>query len=488
MDKNATRQRHFTYHFSALLFGLILTAMSLASHAESELPTIGNTSSSLVSIEQEKILGEAWLRSLRRQVDTYHNPIVEEYFSNLVYQLAPNSAVLDREFRLVILKSSTLNAFAVPGSVVGINAGLFIHASREQEFASVIAHELAHLSQRHYARRLEQQQRSQPLNLAGFLASAIILATAGSEAGLATLASTQALSVDQQLRYSRQNEQEADRIGIETMYRSGFDPRAMPALFAQMMRNNRLQGNNLPEYLSTHPLSENRVADTKNRAELYTPKRYKDSLDYHIARNIILVDFSESPTKAASIFSSTLEKQNTLELPAIRFGLAYALINTDPQRSTQIFNKLLEKHPDLISAHIYRAKSKHKEGQSADAIKDLKSLLKRNPDNYPIQEMLAWLYLETNEIGESESIYKQLSRTQVENPHIWYNLAELHGLAGNIVALHQARAEYFYLHNRLDESIKQLKLARKKNPSAQQNALIEQRIDEIYKLKRNPPL
>ena len=185
-----------------LFLGVLLASTQLFAKKSNEtlhdtLPTIGNSSSSLVSIEQEKALGKAWLRSLRQQTRIYSNAIVENYFSNLVYTLAPNSQVIDREFRFVIVDSPSLNAFAVPGSIIGINAGLFFNTGNEQEFVSVIAHELAHLSQRHYARQLEQQKLSTPLMLAGILASVVLAATTGSDAGLAALTSTQALSVDQ---------------------------------------------------------------------------------------------------------------------------------------------------------------------------------------------------------------------------------------------------------------------------------------------------
>lgn len=453
--------------------------------AETQLPTIGNTSSSLISIDGEKALGKAWLRALRRQVPVYSNPVVETYFSNLVYQLAPNSEVLDREFSLILINSPNLNAFAAPGSIIGANAGLFLHAASEQEFASVVAHELAHLSQRHYARRLEKQKLSAVINLAGLLAS-IAASAAGTDAAIATLASTQALSADQQLRFSRQNEQEADRIGIETLYQSGFDPRAMPILFERMMRKNRLQGEQIPEYLSTHPLSESRVSDTKNRAALFEPKNYRDSLHYHIARNIIYTDFSETRAKAASHFQSIIDRKSSLELPAVKFGLAYALIEIETDRSIDILRKIIKEHPDLIPAHIYLAQALHKAGIESDAFDLLESLLERNPDNYPISHMLAMLYLESNKIKESEALLKQLARLQPENPDIWYNLAELNGLAGNISSLHQSRAEYFFLSNRMDEAIKQLKLAKKKSTSGQQRALIDKRISELYEYKRNP--
>lgn len=450
------------------------------------IPTIGNTSSSLVSIDQEKALGKAWLRALRQQTKVYDNAIVENYFSNLVYSLAPNSQVLDRDFRFVIVDSPALNAFAVPGSIIGINSGLFFNTGSEQEFASVIAHELAHLSQRHFARQLEQQQISTPLTLAGILASVVLAATTGSDAGLAALASTQALSIDQQLRFSRKNEQEADRLGIEILHQSNYDPRAMPEMFERMFRKTRVDGDAIPEYLSTHPLSETRIADSRNRASQYPIKNYTDSLDYYLCRNILMTDYSESPQKAKLFFESIVAKGNVKQKDTAKFGLAYSQIETNPEVAIEIFDELLKLYPGKIIIQITLAFALHENKQSKKAITNLESLLARNPKNYPIADALAQLYLKNDYIDLYEQLLVKLSRSHEENPKIWYQLAEAHGLAGHIVELHIARAEYYFLTNRLETALEQLNLALKKNKVEAITAKIQKRMDEIYKIKENP--
>ena len=482
------------YKLTALMLLAVLFAATNLSAIESTsretlhdtLPTIGNSSSSLVSIEQEKLLGKAWLRALRQQTRVYSNAIVENYFSNLVYTLAPNSQVTDREFRFVIIDSPSLNAFAVPGSIIGINAGLFFNTGTEQEFASVVAHELAHLSQRHYARRLEQQKISTPLTLAGILASVVLAATTGSDAGLAALASTQALSVDQQLRFSRKNEQEADRLGIEILYQSNYDPRAMPSMFERMYRKTRVDGDAMPEYLSTHPLSETRIADSRNRANQFPAIKYQDSLDYHLSRNIVMTDYAESPQKAKLYFQSILTKGNSQSIDATKFGLAYSQVDTAPEEAITILNELLERYPGKITLRIVYAFALQANTQSKEAIEILEEALLRNPKNYPIADALAQIYLKNDLISNYEKILVKLSRLYDENPKIWYQLAEAHGLAGNIVELHIARAEYYFLTNRIDTALEQLNLALRKNKVEVITAKIQKRMDELYTVKQNP--
>jgi beta-barrel assembly-enhancing protease len=472
-----------------IAFMLLFAGHSYAANTKqdpNEIPSLGNSSSSLVSIEQERVLGQAWLRALRRHTNTYQNVLVKEYMTNLVYTLAPNSGVIDRDFTIIIMDNPDLNAFAVPGSIIGVNAGLFFHAVSEQEFASVIAHELAHLSQRHYARQLEQRQSSAPLTLAGILASVVLAATAGNDAGIAALASTQALAADQQLRFSRKNEQEADRLGIAIMQQSNFDPRAMPSMFERMYRKTRLQSETLPEYLSTHPLSETRISDTRGRANQYPVKTYRDNLEFHLSKNMIISDYAESARAAIEHFRHIIEKGNTTQITAAKFGLAYASIDSDSKQAAEQLSKLVSLHPNKISLNVTLARALQKSGEGSKAIELLEKQLKRNPDNYSISMTLAESYLDNNQTLEAERTLKQLVKRHSVDPQVWYLLAEINGLAGNIVDLHQARAEYFYLTNQLVKAIDQLSLAIKKNSNELNELKIQSRLDELYKIKKNP--
>jgi predicted Zn-dependent protease len=469
-----------------LLLSSLLFSNSYASSMNDSIPTLGNSSSNLVSIDQEKQLGKAWLRKLKRHTRSYNNPLVTEYLTNLVYKLAPSSGVLDSEFTIVILDNPNLNAFAVPGSVIGINAGLFFNSGSEQEFASVISHELAHLSQRHYARMLEQQRLSTPLTLAGFLGSVILAATAGSEAGIAALASTQALSADQQLRFSRKNEQEADRLGIQIMSHSGFDPRAMPKMFERMYKQTRHRSDSLPEYLSTHPLSENRIADTKGRAEQYPSLQFRDDIEFHFCKNMTIVDYAESPKAASDYFNNIINNGNSSQIDAAKFGLAYAKLSEAPIESITILKALKNKYPSLISINSILAEALVNNSRYTEATTLLEQQLNRNPNNYTLSKALADAYLASNKIKESYRMLIQITKEFPEDTEAWYSLAEVAGLAGYISAVHQARAEYFFLTGRMTQAIEQLGLALKKNTNELEEIKIQARLDYFYDIKKNP--
>ncbi|MBO6227141.1 MAG: M48 family metalloprotease, partial [Shewanella sp.] len=208
---------------------LLVLACLLAQPAlADDLPSLGDSSSSIVSPEQEHQLGRAWLSILRGQVRQLEDPLLKDYVERSVYRLAETSQLNDRRLEFILLASPQLNAFAAPGGIIGINGGLFLHAQTEAEYASVLAHELAHLSQRHFARGLEAQKRMQIPLMAAMLAGVIAAAAGGGDLGMAALASTQAAAIQEQRRFSRQNEQEADRVGLVNLSKAGFDPRAMP--------------------------------------------------------------------------------------------------------------------------------------------------------------------------------------------------------------------------------------------------------------------
>lgn len=470
-----------------LFFWLTCSSLSLAS--TNELPTLGDSTSGFISLQQEKFLGNSWLRSLRRQVKTFPDPLTYSYLTSLVFRLAPNSELVERDLNLVIVDSPTMNAFAVPGGVMGINAGLFIHSSSEQEFASVVAHEIAHLSQRHYARSLERQQKTTPLALAGLLASVIIAATTGSDAGMAALASTQALSIQSQLSYSRQNEQEADRIGIQTLYDSNMDPKAMPTMFERMLREARLYGNRPPEYLSTHPVTESRVSDSRNRAEQYPVRAYTEDLEFHLIRSRILLHYAQSDREAVKHFKSAVDIGNTYNKVASQYGLALALNQSgQPKEALKTLAPLLEKYPNRIIFIVAEATFLAKKGEIDRSIALLKKHLNRNPGNYAITWELSKQLSKRSQINdllEAESLLTKLSRSHSNEPKIWYTLAEVNGEVGNIVQLHISRAEFFYLIGEIDDALLQLQQALKKSHGNNQiTARIQKRIDDLYKAKK----
>src|SRR5690606_29011175 len=237
--------------------------------------------------------------------------------------LAATSELSDHRLAFLMIDSDVLNAFAAPGGIVGVNAGLFLYAENEGEFASVLAHELAHISQRHYARSVEEQRNNRLPSMAGLLASLLIGAAAGGEAGQAALMTTQAIGLENQLRFSRSNEEEADRIGIRNLYNAGFNPDDMSGMFEHMLRASSFS-QRPPEFLSTHPLDERRIADSRNRANTYPAVDYVPNPEYLLMRERVLLHYARNYQAEIDNRARQLPQLNGAEEDATRYGIALA--------------------------------------------------------------------------------------------------------------------------------------------------------------------
>ena len=469
----------------ALVAWMLLTA-SAASEDDLRLPSLGASGSSLFSSEHEYQLGRAWLRLFRSQVPTVNDPLLQDYLEDLVYKLLIHSGLQDRRVEVVVVDNPVLNAFAVPGGVVGLHTGLLLYAQSEDELATVLAHELAHLSQRHFSRGIEQQKKQQPLTLAGLLAGAVLIATAGASAGIAALTATQAAALESQLRFSRSNEQEADRIGMQTMVDAGMDPHAAPTMFERMLQNSRYaQGKHVPEFLRTHPLSESRVSDTRNRARQYPVVKREPSLSFHLMRARMRVHHSQTPQRAVAVFKDSLKGRHLLK-EAEEYGLALALTEASrPQAARKQLKPLLDRRPQRIEYIIAQAELDISTGNTKPAVDLLEDKLGLYPDNHALTMAYARALVRHDQAHIAEEVLMAQTRMRPGDPGLWYLLAEVQGLSGNIPGLHQSRAEFFILNGALDEAASQLgyaaKLLKEDYPAVTR---IEQRLVDIIRLQQ----
>ena len=467
------------------LLATILFAPAATASDELKLPNLGESSGSLFSPEQEYQLGQAWLRLFRSQAPTIDDPLLQGYLEDLVYRLVTHSGLRDRRVEIVIVDNPVINAFAVPGGVIGVHSGLLLYAHSEDELATVLAHEIAHLSQRHFSRSVEHQKKTRPLTLAGLLAGAVLIATTGGTAGMAALTATQAAAMDSQLRFSRSNEQEADRIGMQTLAAAGMDVHAAPLMFERMLHNNRYaRGRHVPEFMRSHPVSESRIADTRNRARQYPQIERQPSLGFHLMRARMQVHHAETPQRAAALFRDSLEGAPLSE-EANRYGLALALIEAgQPDAAQRQLEALVSARPQRIEYGIARASLDMSIGEAQSAIRALDRELQLYPGNHALTMAYARALILNEQAHIAEQVLLEQSRLNPGDPGLWYLLAEVQGLSGNIAGLHQSRAEYFILSGVLDAAEQQLdyamRLARDDYHSA---AKISQRLQDIAELR-----
>ncbi|MDA7088404.1 M48 family metalloprotease [Pseudomonas sp. SA3-5] len=451
---------------------LTLACLTAQTGLASDLPSLGDASSAIVSPQQEHQLGRAWLSLLRGQIRQLADPQLKDFVESSVYRLGETSELKDRRLEFVLLDSPQINAFAAPGGIIGVNGGLFLYAQTEAEYASVMTHELAHLSQRHFARGLEAQQRMQLPLMAAMLAGIVAAAAGAGDVGIAAIASTQAAAIQEQRRFSRQNEQEADRIGLVNLEKAGYDPRAMPSMFERLMRQYRYD-RKPPEFLLTHPVSESRIADTRNRAAQTKAGGVTDSARYQLMRARVQLIYEDTPGLAAKRFRALLDE--TPKLQAARYGLALAQIKSGQyQKARESLQPLLQAEPDNIAYNLAQIELDSASNHLPDAQSRIERLMSNYPNNYPLQQARIDVLMKQTRPQDAERALDELLKNRPKDPDVWYQVAEVRGLSGNTIGLHQARAEYFALVGDYDQAIEQLDFAKRR---ATNNFPLASRID-----------
>ena len=419
------------------------------------LPELGDRVSGAVSTAEEKIIGKEFLKQVYSQAPLISDPLIQEYSELLTYRLSEYSEVKDRRFTLLLIDDNSLNAFAAPGGVIGINGGLFLHADNEAEFSSVMAHELAHLSQRHFARNI---LNAQDRNLASALTmiSSIALALISNNPGAMVVGP--ALMQTQSLRYSRLFEKEADRVGFANLIRAGYNPKAMGEMFENMNNLRRLAGEAPPEFLLTHPLSSTRISDAFNAAEgIPEDGTKKDSLEFSLIKSRLKVYYERIPSQSLRYFIAEIKKENT---DSNIYGLALAYSqNNNLNESENLINILVNKYPKNLFLNTTKIEILTKAQKYDEALSLANAMLEISPKNYPLTVTKSKLLLETKRFFESEELIRDQLIRRNEDPELWLFLSEIQRNSKNIVGYHQSRAEYFLLLGQDEQALGQLEFA-----------------------------
>ena len=421
--------------YSLALVLCLASALAVASHKQN-LPTFGDASSGVVSLPQEREIGQDFLRSLRGQAPTIDDPILQDYVEYLTYKLVSNSELQDRRLYLVIIDSPVLNAFAVPGGVIGVHHGLFRYAETEHEVAAILAHEIAHLSQRHFARDVEAQQKSSLFNTAALLASVVLMTTVGGDVGLAALNTTQGVSLSKQLSHSRAREAEADRVGIDTLIEADMDPRAMAYMFERLESASRYSSDEMPEFLRSHPVTRSRIADSYNQTTTLEKKNFPLNIDFQLMKARVKAISAKSPNDVFPAFQAGIDHEDPIIRNANRYGLVLALTaNSKFDEADLHLVPLLDAYPNKISLQIAQADIHLQAERYQTAQRLLESALAVNPGNYPITMALARVLTHTDEAKRAQKMLSDLTINRKVDAYLWYHLAEAAGLAEDIIAV-----------------------------------------------------
>lgn len=298
---------------------------AIAASAESDknkLPEIGSAGFSVLSIEKERQIGGEMMRQIRASQPVLNDPVLTEYINDLGNRMVRNAKDVNYSFEFFIIRNEELNAFAFFGGHIAIHSGLITTAKTESELASVVAHEISHVTQRHLARRLEAQSKSQPLTMAGMVSS-VLLALINPSVGMAALTTTMAASQQAGINYTRGNEKEADRVGIMLLANSGFNPQGAPDFFSTMAEKYRYKSKP-PAMLLTHPLPESRISDARLRAQSLSPRPLAPNLQFELAKARIKARYENNASSNIAYFTESLKKNRYAIAEAAKYGLALA--------------------------------------------------------------------------------------------------------------------------------------------------------------------
>ncbi len=442
------------------LLGLLLSIAPALRADNITLPDIGASAGSLITPEEEQRLGRQFMRSVRRSLPVMDDPLLVEYIESLGQHLVSQTDKGRRNFHFFLIDQPIINAFAGPGGHIGIYSGLILATESESELASVVAHEIAHITQDHLVRAFENaSQMSAPT--AALLLAAILLGSAvSSDLGMAAAAGVQAAAIQQQLNFTRQNEKEADRVGIKTLARADFDPNAMPVFFERMAKASRLYENNAPEFLRTHPVTTDRIADALGRAGAFPYRQRAEDLNYFLLRAVLRERSFGNPKQAVTHFAGTLKQGRYRQEDAERYGYALALLrNHQPQAAQAEARRLIRKAPANIAYVLLDARVKAQLGQVNQALKSVHTTLELFPGNYSLTQYFAELSLEHGQPRRADQALELALKRRPDEPTLYKLRSRAAAAQGNKADAHLYLAEAHYLNGQLEMAERQLEVA-----------------------------
>ena len=373
-----------------------------------KLPDMGSPADATLSQNDEAQIGRAIMRDIRNNGQVVEDPLVTEYINQIGNKIAAQTNDGNYDFNFFVIKDSRINAFALPGGYIGVHTGLLEATRNEDELAGVLAHEVAHVTQRHIARAIHANTRQSILTQAIMLGAVLAGAASGSsEVIQAGAAVAQGTAMQQQINFTRSNEHEADRIGIAALAGAGFDPYGMASFFDVISRQTtRAPGERVPEFLRTHPVTTSRIAEARDRARNFKRVRSDNSISYGISKIRTIVDRFETAQEAVAYFESrAYQNQNDLE----RYGrlLAY-MRNGSLEKAQDIIEYLIDKNPDVIAYHIALGDMMVLLRRNHDAIAIFEDAIRLFPRNVPLVIAYAERLLELNQAEKSHDLLLDL--------------------------------------------------------------------------------
>ncbi|HEY8856477.1 MAG TPA: M48 family metalloprotease [Rugosibacter sp.] len=426
-----------------------------------DLPDLGDVAQADMSPALERRIGEQVLNEIRHDPAWLGDAEVNAYLNRLGNRLARNSEDPQLKLELFALRDPTLNAFAVPGGVIGVHTGLILAAESESELASVIAHEISHLTQHHQARMMSKAGQGQIASIAA-LVVAVLAARSNPDLAMGAATAGQAVSIQNQLNYSRDFEREADRIGLDLLERSGFDIRGMESFFLRLQKYGRLYDNNAPGYLRTHPLTTERLADIGNRIQGRPYKQVADSLEFQLIRAKLRAA-EGSAQDAVTYFSSQLKNRTfSGDEAAVLYGLSQSYARAGNLAAAE--KSLGAARAAKVESPLFltlAADLRLKQNDAPGAAKILRAAYSRYPQERAVVYALIDILLTVHQPQEALKVASDDLLGHATDATVHALQAKTYAALGQRLQQHRAQAEAYALTGQLEEAVGQLELAQK---------------------------
>lgn len=443
----------------ALLATLATAPLTLGAQDPMALPDLGDSSARILSSDSEREYADALLRQLRNYELILEDAELTEYLDTLAQRLVQASGRSEQRFHFALANAPVVNAFASPGGLIVVFSGLVLAAETESELAAVLAHEIAHVTQRHIARALESSVEDALPILLGSVALAMAARGRG-DGSQAALVSGMALLQQRQINFTRDNEYEADRLGIQTLARAGFDPSGMSDFFARLGTIYRAQGGDFPEYLRTHPVTTTRIAEAKARAEQLRAGSHRSSLEFALARERVRVLTARDLPRLVRYYREQEANAAADARTALRYGMALALSRSGgAAEALPILQALADADPGRLAYELALAESERALSDFDAADRRYLRLLAERPEHKVITLAYARAQIERDgrDAGRrAVEALRPLMLRLADDPQAQELYARASELAGDEVRAAEAHARAFFLRGRVEDALRQL--------------------------------
>lgn len=450
------------FTIKTLLIAAIVAAATTAGASDSvRLPDLGGTSTQVLTPREAESFPREFEQYMRANELLVEDPLIRDFFSDMGFRLVSYSDSANEPFHFFVLRERSINAFAAPAGVIALHSGLILEAKDENEVAGVVAHEIAHVTQDHIARGMENsQQVSFPTMLAALgLALAAGAAGAEGDAAQAILMGGMSLAQQFQINHTRQAEAEADRIGIALLARGGYEPEGMTRFFERLNMISRAMGEGPPEYLRTHPLTVNRIAEARTRAEQLDRRGSREGTDFHFVQARLRAMMTDAAS-AETWFRSRLEGESDRPEAAMRYGLAMTLLGDRRlEGAREEVERLLEADPNRQLYQLLHADLLVAEGRVADSLEILEELYLQYAGNRLVTTQYARTLMherDAERAARASEVLRSYLRDYPDDVQMTELYARAADRAGDEVRAAEALAESYYMRGSILEAIVQL--------------------------------